>query len=63
MTLSEEIEKAIREEIKAQEKYRQAAKDAPDPETRSMLEQLASDEEQHEKMLKEKLAALKMLGK
>jgi len=28
-----------------------------------MLEQLASDEAQHEKMLKEKLAALKMLGK
>lgn len=63
MTLSEEIKKAIQEEIKAQESYRQAAKDAPDPETRSMLEQLASDEAEHEKMLKEKLAALKMLGK
>jgi len=61
--LIKRIEAAIKEEQHAQESYRKAAEEAEDPETRTFFEQLAKDEEEHEKILKRRLAALKLLGR
>lgn len=55
------IEAAIEDERKAQEDYKQAAEMAEDPETRTFFEQLVKDEAGHEKVLKRRLAALKLL--
>lgn len=52
---------AIKEEREGKEKYRKYAQEATDPEVRLMFEHLARDEEKHEKQLKEKLQALKLL--
>jgi len=55
------IEAAIKDEIKAQKEYKQAAEMAEDPETRAFFEQLVRDEAGHEKVLKRRLAALKLM--
>jgi len=57
------IEAAIKDERKAQIDYKKAAEMAEDPETRAFFEQLAKDEEGHEKVLKRRLAALKLMKK
>jgi rubrerythrin len=55
------IEEAIEDEKKAAEKYRRGAELAGDPETRSFFEQLVNWEEGHERVLRDRLAALKLI--
>ncbi|MCL4474116.1 MAG: rubrerythrin [Actinobacteria bacterium] len=55
------MEEAIEEERRAHEKYKHGAEEAADPETRSMFEQLARMEENHERMLRDRLSALKLI--
>ncbi len=55
------MEEAIEDERRAQEKYRQGTEAAEDPETRSLFEQLAHMEVGHERLLRERLAALKLI--
>jgi rubrerythrin len=55
------LEGAIKGEREAREKYLKLASEATDPETRAILEQLARDEEEHETILKERLAAVKLM--
>ncbi|MHA2061675.1 MAG: ferritin family protein [Candidatus Sifarchaeia archaeon] len=59
--LIKKIEAAIEDEQQAQVEYKKAAEIAEDPETRAFFEQLAKDEEGHEKILKRRLAALKLM--
>jgi rubrerythrin len=59
--LIQKIEAAIKDEQQAQVDYKKAAEMAEDPETRAFFEQLAKDEEGHEKILKRRLAALKLM--
>ena len=59
--LIKSIEAAIKDERQAQIDYKKAAEMAEDPETRAFFEQLAKDEEGHEKVLKRRLAALKLM--
>ena len=59
--LIKKIEAAIEDERNAQVEYKKAAEIADDPETRAFFEQLAKDEEGHEKVLKRRLAALKLM--
>lgn len=55
------IEEAIEAEIAARQRYEKGAKQAEDPETRALFEQLAHWEEGHEQMLRDRLATVKML--
>lgn len=55
------IEDAIANEQLAADKYRQGASIADDPETRTMFEQLVKWEQDHERMLRDRLATLKLL--
>lgn len=59
--LIKRIEAAIEDERQAQADYKIAAEMAEDPETRAFFEQLVKDEEGHEKVLKRRLAALKLM--
>ncbi len=59
--LIKRIEAAIRDEQQAQEDYKKSAEMAEDPETRAFFEQLVKDEAGHEKILKRRLAALKLM--
>lgn len=61
MDMIQLIEEAIEDEKKAAEKYRLGAEIAEDPETRTFFEQLVSWEQGHERILKDRLAALKLL--
>lgn len=56
------IENAIREEREAQKNYQRAADEAPDPETRAFFEQLVREEVSHEKRLKDRLMAIKLIS-
>jgi len=62
MGIIEILSEAIESERGDREKYLGLAKDAPDPETRAALEQLAKDEEVHERVLRERLAAVKLMS-
>jgi len=55
------LTEAIESERSDRKKYLRLAREAPDPETRAVLEQLARDEEMHEKVLRERLAAVKLM--
>lgn len=57
------IKKAIRDEKQAQEDYLRGAEAAEDPETQAIFEQLARDEEEHEQMLRDRLAGLRLIKK
>ena len=59
--LIKRIESAIEDERQAQIDYKNAAEMAEDPETRAFFEQLVKDEAGHEKILKRRLAALKLM--
>ncbi len=61
MDLIELIEEAIEDEKRAAEKYRRGAEMAEDPETRSFFEQLVTWEQGHERVLRDRLAALKLI--
>jgi rubrerythrin len=55
------IEEAIENERMAAERYRQGAQAADDPETRTLFEQLVRWEEDHERILHERLTTLKLI--
>lgn len=55
------MEQAIENERSAMEMYREGAAAAEDSETRSIFEQLARWEEDHERILRERLATLKLI--
>ncbi|NOZ59173.1 MAG: rubrerythrin [Euryarchaeota archaeon] len=55
------VEEAIESEKGSQERYRRAAQEARDPETKVFFEQLVRDEERHERLLRERLKTLKLL--
>lgn len=55
------IEEAIEYEKQAAERYRQGAEGADDPETRTLFEQLVRWEEDHERILRDRLATLKLI--
>ena len=55
------LEEAIQSEQEAQAKYQQGAEEAEDAKTRTMFKQLVEDEARHEKVLKERLKAVKLL--
>lgn len=57
----EAIRLAIEEEREGKLKYQRYAASAATPEIRMMFEQLAREEESHERRLVEKLQALKLL--
>jgi len=61
MDIIEFIEKAIEKEKADKEKYQKMSEEAEDPEARMVFAQLARDEESHEKALRERLTALKMM--
>jgi rubrerythrin len=60
MDIVEFLQKALTDEKVSESLYRRFAEDADDPETRAMLEGLAEDELKHQRVLKEKLIALKL---
>jgi len=53
---------AIEAEEKARDRYRDLAKGADDPETRLLFEQLAREEEGHQRRLSDRLKAVKLMG-
>lgn len=55
------IEEAIEHEKTAAATYREGAEAAADPETRTMFEQLSRWEQDHERLLRDRLTALKLL--
>ncbi len=62
MNLIDALRTAIQSEARAAENYRQMASQADDPETRLMLEQIAREEESHQKRLSDRLKALKLFS-
>jgi rubrerythrin len=61
MNIIEILEGAIEGEIQSKEKYLKLAKEAADPETRAVLEQLARDEGGHAQILRERLTAIRLM--
>jgi rubrerythrin len=62
VNIKEALELAIKEELKARDRYRELAKEADDPETRLMFEQIAREEDSHYKRLADRLKAIKLMG-
>lgn len=62
MNIKEALELAIEEELKARDRYKELAKQADDPESRLMFEQLSREEENHYKRLSDRLKAIKLMG-
>lgn len=62
MNTKEALELAIEQELKARDRYIELAKQADDPETRLMFEQIAREEEGHYKKLVDRLKAIKLMG-
>lgn len=56
----EVITKAIENEKSGEAFYRKSAEEADDPEIRAIFETLAQDEQNHQRILKERLLALKL---
>lgn len=61
MDLIKLIEQAIENEREAAAMYRQGADQAEDPETRTFFEQLVKWEQEHERILRDRLATLKLI--
>lgn len=61
LDLKKLIENAIKEEQEAQKNYQKAADEALDLETRTFFEQLVREEMAHEKRLKDRLIAIKLI--
>jgi rubrerythrin len=55
------IEEAIEKEEADKEKYHKMAEEAEDPEARMVFAQLARDEENHARVLRERLTAIRMM--
>lgn len=60
-----DIEKALLDAIEAEraahERYLEGANNAPDADTRSLFQQLAQWEEQHERLLNDRLTAIRLM--
>lgn len=54
------LEEAMRDEREDYEYYKKLAEEAEDPESRAIFVALASEEEKHYRVLKERLTALKL---
>ena len=63
MNIRQAIELALEQEKMAKEKYLEMSRIAEDQETRLMLEQIAREEESHYRRLRERLKAIKLMGK
>lgn len=63
MDLIKLIEKAIENEKAAAVMYGEGAASADDPETRAFFEQLVKWEQEHERILRDRLATLKLIRK
>ncbi|NLT20477.1 MAG: rubrerythrin [Syntrophomonadaceae bacterium] len=61
MNIREALETAIKAEANARQRYLDMAAAAEDPESRLLFEQLAREEESHEKRLAERLKAFKLM--
>ncbi len=59
----EGIIEAIEDEIKAQKRFRQLADRAEDPKVKKFFEQLRLDEEDHERVLRDRYEAFKKVLK
>lgn len=55
------VEEAIEDEKNAQKRYREAAERAQEPEVRLFFEQLLRDEEEHERLLRDRLKTLRLM--
>lgn len=62
MNIKEALELAIKDEAAAVEKYKKMAREAEDPESRLLFEQIAREEDSHHKRLSERLKAIKLLN-
>lgn len=62
MQIIEALKMALEAEEKARDRYRDLAKQADDPESRLLFEQLAREEESHYKRLSDRLKAIKLIG-
>lgn len=62
MNIIDALQLAIQDEKEAVQKYKELARNAPDPETRLLFEQLSREEDSHYKRLNEKLKALKLMS-
>lgn len=62
MKIKEALEMAMEAEKKARERYRELARQADDPESRLLFEQLAREEENHHKRLSDRLKAVKLMS-
>ena len=54
------LEEAMADEKKDYQHYKSLAQETEDPESRAIFEALASEEEKHYRVLKERLTALKL---
>lgn len=61
MDLIKLIEDAIENEKRAAAMYRKGAELSDDPETRTFFEQLVKWEKEHERILRDRLAVLKLI--
>lgn len=61
MSLEEALEAAVQEEAEAVERYQELARQAEDPESRLLFEQLSREEAVHYQRLSERLKAVKLL--
>lgn len=52
------LEKAIEDEIAAQQNYKKLAESTDDPQAQAMFEQMVKDEANHEKLLRSRLEAI-----
>jgi len=60
MDIREMLKKAIEDEKGSRDLYKRLAQEAEDPEKRVVFEELARDEENHHRRLKEMLMAIKL---
>ena len=58
----EALELAIATEVEGRDNYEYMAQLAEDPETRLLCEQIAREENEHFKLLSDRLKAIKLLG-
>jgi len=61
VNLKEALEAALQDEAAAVEKYQERARQAEDPESRLLFEQLSREEAVHYQRLSERLKAVKLL--
>lgn len=61
MDIEAALQQAIESEREARHRYTEGAENAPDAETRALFQQLARWEEEHERLLTDRLIAVRLL--